>query len=117
MENVARSETWLWLAQRVSAMVLAVCVIVHIATMIYAVQQGLSTAAISARISGNLMWLGFYTTFVAAVSIHAPIGVRTVLLEATELPQKRVGLLAMLFGLFILVLGFRAIFGLYGMSL
>ena len=116
MENVALSETWLWLVQRISAMVLVLCVIVHIGTMIYAVQLGLSTAAISARVSGNMAWLAFYSTFVVAVSIHAPIGIRTVLLEATELPHKRAGLLAMLFGLFILVLGLRAVFGLYGLS-
>ena len=38
----ARRETWLWLAQRASALVLALCVVVHLITIIYATRGGLS---------------------------------------------------------------------------
>ena len=38
----ARVETWLWLAQRASAAVLALCVAVHLVTMIAAVRGGLT---------------------------------------------------------------------------
>ena len=76
-----RQQVWLWLAQRVSAAVLAVCIVVHLVTMIYAVRGGLSAAEILARTQGNYAWFAFYTVFVLAVSIHAPIGLRTVLAE------------------------------------
>ncbi len=115
-DTTARTETWMWLAQRISAMVLSFCIIVHIATMIIATQGGVSTAEISDRISGNVTWLVFYSIFIAAVSVHAPIGLRTVLLESTPLTEKRVGLLTMLFGLFVIVLGMRTIYGLYSLG-
>jgi len=76
-----RSETLLWVAQRASAAVLAVCVLVHLATIIYAVQGGLSGAEILARTRGNSAWFAFYTFFVLAVAVHAPIGLRAVLAE------------------------------------
>jgi fumarate reductase subunit C len=71
----------LWIAQRLSAAVLALCVAVHLATIVYAVQGGLTAAEILGRTRGNHAWLAFYTVFVAAVSVHAPIGLRAVLLE------------------------------------
>ena len=71
----------LWIAQRVSAAVLALCVVVHLATIIYAVQGGLSAAEILARTRGNAVWFAFYSVFVLAVSIHAPIGLRAILIE------------------------------------
>ena len=77
----ARTEALLWIAQRASAGVLAVCVTVHLATIIYAVQGGLTAAEILGRTRGNHAWLAFYTVFVAALSVHAPIGLRAVLLE------------------------------------
>ena len=76
-----RVETLLWIAQRASAAVLAACVAVHLATIIYAVQNDLTAAEILGRTRGNHGWLAFYTLFVVAVSVHAPIGLRAVLLE------------------------------------
>jgi len=115
-ENTVRSETWLWLAQRTSAIVLAVCIAVHLTTMIIAMQGGVSTAEIAGRVGGNPVWLVFYGIFLAAVSVHAPIGIRTVLQETTSLSAKRIGLLTMLLGLFVFVLGVRTILGLYQMA-
>lgn len=60
---------------------LAVCVAVHLATIIYAVQGGLGAAEILGRTRGNGAWLAFYSTFVLAVAVHAPIGLRSVLME------------------------------------
>lgn len=76
-----KSETVLWIAQRASAAVLALCVTVHLATIIYAVQGGLSAAEILGRTRGSAGWLAFYVVFVAAVAVHAPIGLRAVLRE------------------------------------
>ena len=76
-----RTETTLWIAQRASAAVLALCVLVHLATIIYAVQGGLTAAEILGRTRGNVAWFAFYSVFVLAVSVHAPIGLRAVLGE------------------------------------
>jgi len=77
----AKAETWLWLAQRASAALLAVCVLAHLLTIIYAVRHGLSGAAILERTKGNAAWLAFYALFVLAIAVHAPIGLRTLCQE------------------------------------
>lgn len=76
-----RSQVLLWGVQRISAMLLALCVVAHLITMIYAVRNGLSAAEILGRTRGSLAWGGFYTLFVAAVAIHAPIGARNIIAE------------------------------------
>ena len=77
----ARSETLLWVAQRASAALLALCVTVHLATILYAVQGGLTGAEILGRTRGNAAWATFYTVFALAAAVHAPIGLRAVLAE------------------------------------
>jgi fumarate reductase subunit C len=77
----ARTEALLWVAQRASAALLALCVTVHLATILYAVQGGLTGAEILGRTRGNAAWATFYTVFVLAAAVHAPIGLRTVLAE------------------------------------
>ena len=77
----AKSETWLWIAQRASAALLALCVVVHLITIIYAVRHGLSGEAILARTRGNAVGLAFYTLYVLAIAVHAPIGLRTLCQE------------------------------------
>jgi fumarate reductase subunit C len=76
-----RSQVLLWGAQRASAAVLAICVVVHLATIIYAVRHGLSAAEILGRTRASAGWLTFYAVFVAAAAVHAPIGLRNVLAE------------------------------------
>jgi len=76
-----RTQVLLWTAQRASAAVLALCVVVHLVTMIYAVRNGLSAAEILGRTRGSYGWLAFYLVFVAAVCVHAPIGLRTIIAE------------------------------------
>jgi fumarate reductase subunit C len=77
-----RHQVILWGAQRISAMVLALCVVVHLVTIIYAVRHGLTAVEILGRTRGSVVWGAFYVLFVAAVAIHAPIGVRNILMEA-----------------------------------
>jgi fumarate reductase subunit C len=79
----ARAETWLWIAQRAAAIVLSGAVVIHLATIIYAVHRGLSAAAILARTQGNTAWLAFYLVFATAASVHGGIGLRTVVRETT----------------------------------
>ena len=102
-------ETRLWLAQRISAMVLGIAVIVHLGTIIYAVRGGLSAAEIIARVGGQPGWTVFYGIFVAAVAVHAPIGLRAVLSELTALPQRRVDLLCFIVAIMFGYLGYRVV--------
>jgi fumarate reductase subunit C len=76
-----RAQVLLWGAQRASAVVLAICVLVHLVTIIFAVRNGLSAAEILGRTRGNVPLAAFYALFVAAVAVHAPIGLRTILSE------------------------------------
>jgi fumarate reductase subunit C len=76
-----RAQAGLWFAQRMSAVVLAFAVVVHLATMIYAVRSGLSAAEILDRTRGNLPWFLFYAGFVVAIAVHLPIGLRNVIAE------------------------------------
>ena len=77
----AKAEVWLWIAQRASAALLALCVLVHLLTIIYAVRHGLTGAAILERTRGNAAGLAFYMVFVLAIAVHAPIGLRTLCQE------------------------------------
>ena len=106
-------ETKLWVWQRASAAVLGLCVIVHLILIIIAVQGGLSASEIISRVSGNIAWLMFYSVFVIAVAVHAPIGVRTILNEMTGLKTSQTYLVMAVLCLVILSMGFRTVIGLY----
>jgi fumarate reductase subunit C len=73
---VSQARRWWW--QRVSAMVLALCVLVHLVVIVYAVRGGLSGAEILERTRGSLLFGGFYTVFVLACAVHVPIGMARV---------------------------------------
>jgi fumarate reductase subunit C len=99
----------LYVWQRATAALMAPLVLVHIAVIFYATRQGLSAADILSRTRGSIVWAAFYGIFVAAVSIHAAIGVRNVLAEWSQLGDRRAGQLAIAFGLLLAVLGLRAV--------
>ena len=108
-----RAQVLLWTAQRISAAVLALCVVVHLVTMIYAVRHGLSAAEILGRTHGNHGWLAFYVTFVAAVAVHAPIGVRTIVGESFGWRGMLVDLAVIALGLVLALWGWRAAFAVF----
>ena len=99
----------LFLAQRLSAMLLAPLVLIHLALIIYAIQGGLSAAEVLGRTQGSAGWGAFYGAFVLAVSVHAPIGLRNVLAEWTPLPRRAADALALAASLALLALGLRAV--------
>ena len=109
-----RTETLLWVAQRASAAVLGVCVLVHLATIIYAVQGGLSGAEILARTRGNSAWFAFYTVFVLAVAVHAPIGLRAVLAEWLGWRGRARDFLLVSFAVLLAGMGMQAVSGVIG---
>jgi len=71
----------LYMAQRLSALIMAPLVIGHIAVMVYAIQGGLSVEEILGRTQGSFAWFAFYGLFVLAVSVHAAIGLRVIVHE------------------------------------
>ena len=98
----------LWMAQRLTAGVLAFCVLVHLATIIYAVQGGLTATEILGRTRGSLAWGAFYAVFVAAAAIHGGIGLRTIAIEWLCL-RRSAGPAAFAIAVAVAVLGFRAV--------
>ena len=99
----------LYMAQRITALMMAPLVLGHIAVMIYAVQGGLSAAEILDRTQGSVFWFLFYGCFVLAVSIHAAIGLRTIAHEWFGLKGSALGALTLGVGLALFALGARAV--------
>ena len=104
-----RSQVYVWAAQRISAMALAVCVLIHLGTLIYAVRGGLTAAEILGRTRGSLAWGIFYATFALMVSVHASIGLRAVLSESVGMRGAALDTTVLVVGLLIAGLGLRAV--------
>jgi fumarate reductase subunit C len=109
----ARREAALWVAQRATAVVLALCVVVHLATIIYAVRGGLSAAEILGRTRGNAAWAAFYVIFVGAAAVHGAIGLRTVAAEwlgfRGTVAEATMGIVALM----LTILGLRAVWAVF----
>ena len=103
----------LFLAQRASAVVLALAVTVHLATILYAVRGGLTAADVLSRTRGNAAFLALYIVFALAVAIHAPIGLRNVLREWTAWRGRSLDVALAAVAALLLFLGLRATFALY----
>ncbi len=110
----ARREAMLWVAQRATAVVLAICVVVHLATIVYAVRGGLSAAEILARTRGSLAWGTFYSAFVIAAAIHGAIGLRTVAAEWLGFRGDAAELAMTVVGLALTILGLRGVAAMVG---
>lgn len=103
-----RTQALLWIVQRASAAVLALCVVVHLITIVYAVRNGLSAAEILGRTRGNYGWFAFYAVFVAAIAAHAPIGLRNILAEMLGWRGTVPDLLVLVVGVMLAIGGWRA---------
>lgn len=106
-DAIAQAKRWYW--QRISAMVLAICVLVHLAVIVYAVHSGLSAAAILGRTRGNWAFGIFYAVFVLASTAHVPIGVANIAREWWGAGERAALWGARVFALVILVMGLRAV--------
>lgn len=109
----ARGQEHLWIVQRVTAMVLAVAVLVHLVTILVAVRGGLSAAEIIGRTRGNEAWLGFYAIFALAAGLHGAIGLRGIAAEWLGWRGRGFDLAWLGLGLLTAVFGIRAAVGLY----
>ena len=103
------NEATLFALQRLSAKLLAPLVIVHLALILYAVHGGLSAAEILGRTQGSVAWAVFYTLFVVAVAVHAPIGVRNVLREWTRWHGRSLDAASVVLAIALFALGLRAV--------
>jgi fumarate reductase subunit C len=110
----ARAETLMWVAQRASAAVLALCVVVHLVTMTYAMRGGLTASEILSRTQGSVGWFAFYTLFVVAVTVHVPIGLRAVLGEWMGWQGRSRDVALGAFAAALAILGMRAVLGVFG---
>jgi fumarate reductase subunit C len=111
MTSAVSRQARVWYLQRISAMVLAVCVVVHIAVIIYAVRGGLSGAEILARTRGSWGFGIFYGVFVLACAVHVPIGLTNIAEEWLDWDERAKGLLSVVIGILILLMGFCSVYG------
>ena len=78
--------------------------------MIYAVQGGLSASEILGRTQGSYAWFLFYGLFVVAVSVHAAIGLRTIISEMTAFSKPVINGVSWAIFLCLIATGGRAVF-------
>jgi fumarate reductase subunit C len=109
----ARGQQHLWVAQRVTAMILAVAVVVHLVTILVAVRGGLSAAEILGRTRGNEAWLAFYAVFALAAGLHGAIGLRGIAAEWLGWRGRGFDLAWLGIGAVTAIFGIRAALGLY----
>ena len=93
----------LYIAQRISAMIMGPLVLGHLAVMIYAIQ------GIVSRTQGSIFWFVLDGTFVIAVSVHAAIGMRVIMHEWLGLKGAALPLLTWSLCLILLFMGARAV--------
>ena len=110
----ARRAARLWAAQRLTAVVLAVCVAVHLVTIIYAVRGGLTAGEILGRTRGSYAWGSFYAAFVLAAAIHGAIGLRTIAQEWLGIEGDLLEVGMTVVGVALAILGLRAVVAVVG---
>jgi len=103
-------DTRLYLLQRITAMIMAPLVLLHLGVMIVAIQGGLDSAEILSRTRGSLFWGGTYGLFVLAVSVHAALGIRVVLFEWLSIKDIKLTLVSWLVFAVLLMMGARAVY-------
>jgi len=105
--------TLLFALQRLTALILAPLVLVHLGLILWATRDGLSAAEILGRTQGSLGWALFYVLFVGAAALHAHIGLRRVLREWFPRHPLRIDLATIALGLVLLVLGLRGVWAVF----
>ncbi|WP_137920348.1 succinate dehydrogenase [Hydrogenophaga sp. 2FB] len=108
-------EQKLFALQRLTAMIMAPFVLIHVGLIVYAVQGGLTAGEILSRTQGSWGWISFYTLFVVSVGIHVPIGVRNILIEWARLSRTTAGMISAAFSALLLFMGLRAVVAVGGL--
>lgn len=105
--SVTAAKRWYW--QRITAMIMALFVLVHVVVIMYAINGGLSAAEVLGRTRGNMLWAAYYTIFVLLASVHASIGIRNVLAEWLRTKDVIASVAANLLALVLLAMGLKAV--------
>jgi len=113
MSDSPQTQARRWYAQRISAMVMSLLVLIHLGIMIYAVRGGLSGAEILGRTQGNYVLAAYYAVFVLACAIHVPTGLANIAVEWFRWPMQRALWGARAFALLLLVAGLRAVYAVF----
>ncbi|GAB3630006.1 hypothetical protein PTE30175_04847 [Pandoraea terrae] len=108
-------EPRLFALQRLTAMIMAPFVLIHLAVILYAVRGGLTVASILSRTQGSWGWISFYSLFVVSVGIHVPIGLRNILIEWGRISRAFASVICLVFGLVLLTMGLRAVIAVGGL--
>ncbi|HLR81551.1 MAG TPA: succinate dehydrogenase [Paenalcaligenes sp.] len=108
-------ENLLFFLQRITALILAPFVLIHLGLILYAVRGGLTAADILSRTEGSIGWILFYGIFVVAVAIHASLGLRRIFIEWLKIGTSAVNILSFLIALLMLALGLRAVIAVGGL--
>jgi len=64
-------EARLWWLSRLSAAVVALCVLIHMSLIIWVMHRGISAADTLQRAHAHRQWLVFYSLFLLCISVHA----------------------------------------------
>lgn len=102
-------EARLFVLQRLTAMIMAPFVLVHLGLILYAVNGGLTAAEILSRTQGNWLWITFYSLFVISAAIHVPIGMRNIVIEWGRIERRAATGICIAFAILLLWLGMRAV--------
>ena len=113
MSDTPQAQARRWYAQRISAMALAVLVLMHLGIMIYAVRGGLSGAEILGRTQGNYLMAAYYAVFVVACAIHVPTGLANIAVEWLRWPMQRALRASRAFALLLMITGWRAVYAVF----
>ena len=70
----------------------------------------MSAAEILGRTRGSAVWGGIYGLFVACVSVHAALGLATILREWGPLSRRSAAMVAHAIGALLFILGLRAVY-------
>ncbi|HVE51667.1 MAG TPA: succinate dehydrogenase [Casimicrobiaceae bacterium] len=111
--SVDRLGVRLWVAQRASAAVLALCVVVHLATILHAARGGLTAAEILERTRGSVVFFAFYALFALAIAVHVPIGLRNVAIEWLHWRGRSLDAAMLLLAMLLFVFAMRAVWGVF----
>jgi fumarate reductase subunit C len=65
------------------------------------------------RTRGSIGWASFYTVFVLAVAVHAPVGLRTICMEWLSWRGRSLDIAVIAIGLALAALGLRAVWAVY----
>ena len=99
----------LYMAQRLSAMLMAPLVLLHLGVMIYAVQNGLDSAEILNRTRGSVFWGFSYGLFALTVAIHAAIGLRVIAYEWCGRTGTQLNVITTVVAVVLLAMGWRRV--------